>query len=136
MVDTPDQAPVPIGIAVVEHQGKFLIGHLAPGSPLPGQAEFPGGKCHAGESSGVCARRECLEETGLEVITVDLLMRRVLTYPHATLDLHFWLCRPAINAQLADEHQGYRWIPREELASLNFPEGNKPLIEVLTKRSA
>ena len=133
MADTP--VPVPIGIAVVEHQGKFLVGRRGADSPRPGQAEFPGGKCDPGESSGVCARRECLEETGLEVITVDLLMRRVFTYPHGTLDLHFWLCRPVTNAQITEDHQGYRWVPREELSSLNFPEGNKPLIEVLTKRA-
>lgn len=127
-------APVPIGIAVVEHRGKYLIGRRGPDAPLPGLAEFPGGKCNSGESTGVCARRECLEETGLQVTTVDLLMKRIFTYPHGTLDLHFWLCRPASTEQILDDHKGYRWIPREELASLNFPEANRPLIEVLTRR--
>lgn len=127
------QTAVPIGVAVVEHQGQFLVGRRSADSPLPGLAEFPGGKCQPGESSGVCARRECLEETGLQVATVDLLMRRTFTYPHATLDLSFWLCRPVEQALVAEEHQGYHWIPRAELASLNFPEANLPLVEVLSK---
>ena len=127
------QSAIPIGVAVVEHQGRYLVGRRAADSPLPGQAEFPGGKCHPGESSGVCARRECLEETGLQVVTVDLLMRRTFTYPHATLDLSFWLCRPADPAAISENHRDYRWVPREELAALNFPEANRPLIEVLVK---
>jgi len=128
----PD-APVQIGIAVVEHRGRYLIGVRPAEGPLGGCAEFPGGKCHAGETSGLCARRECFEETGLEVQAVDLLMRRPFTYPHGTFDLHFWLCHPAPRADVAENHKGYRWVPASELKSLKFPEANLPLVEVLTK---
>lgn len=122
-----------IGIAVVEHRGRYLVGTRPPGTELAGCAEFPGGKCRPGESSGVCACRECLEETGLEVCAVDLLMKRRFTYPHGTFDLNFWLCRPGPKATVAENHNGYRWVPRAELGSLKFPEANTPLIAVLTK---
>jgi 8-oxo-dGTP diphosphatase len=128
----PD-APVQIGIAVVEHRGRYLVGVRPDGGPLGGCAEFPGGKCHAGETSGRCARRECLEETGLEVQAVDLLMRRTFSYPHGTFDLHFWLCHPAPRAEVADSHKGYRWVPASKLNSLKFPEANLPLLEILIK---
>ena len=108
-----------------------MIGVRPDGGALGGCAEFPGGKCHPGETSGLCARRECLEETGLEVQAVDLLMHRVFTYPHGTFDLHFWLCHPAPRAVVADNHKGYRWVPASELQSLKFPEANLPLVEVL-----
>ncbi|MFN0053638.1 MAG: (deoxy)nucleoside triphosphate pyrophosphohydrolase [Planctomycetales bacterium] len=124
-----------IGIAVVEYRGKYLVGIRPAGGPLPGCAEFPGGKCLAGETPGRCACRECLEETGLEVFAVDLLMHREFSYPHGTLDLHFWLCRPGAKAQVAEEHNGYRWVPAEELPSLQFPEANLPLLELLAKPS-
>ncbi len=126
--------PIQIGIAVVEHHGRYLIGVRPAGGPLGGCAEFPGGKCHAGETSGVCARRECLEETGLEVRAVDLLMHRLFTYPHGTFDLHFWLCHPAPRAEVAENHKGYRWVPASELRSLNFPEANLPLVEVISTK--
>lgn len=125
--------PTPIGVAVVEHRGRYLIGFRPDGCPLAGYAEFPGGKCHLGETPGLCACRECLEETGLEVRAVDLLMHRVFTYPHGTFDLHFWLCRPTSRAIVVDEHKGYRWVPAGELSSLKFPEANLPLIDVLAK---
>jgi 8-oxo-dGTP diphosphatase len=127
--------PHPIGIAVVENRGRYLVGIRPAGSELAGCAEFPGGKCQPGESPGLCALRECLEETGLEVKAVDLLMHRVFEYPHGTFDLHFWLCRPSPRAVVAESHKGYRWVPAVELGSLKFPEANKPLIELLSTAS-
>jgi 8-oxo-dGTP pyrophosphatase MutT (NUDIX family) len=58
------EAATRIGIAIVEHAGRFLVGVRGDGSPLSGKAEFPGGKCHENESPAECAVRECLEETG------------------------------------------------------------------------
>lgn len=129
----PTAPPIPIGIAVVEHRGRYLVGVRPEGGPLAGYAEFPGGKCHPQETPGLCACRECLEESGLEVRAIDLLMHRVFSYPHGTVDLHFWLCRPTARAVVAEEHQGYRWVPAGELPSLNFPEANRPLVEILAK---
>lgn len=124
-----------IGIAVVEYRGRYLVGLRGPDGPLAGFAEFPGGKCLPKESPGLAACRECHEETGLQVKTVDLLMRRTFVYPHGPVDLHFWLCRPADREQVADSHQGFRWIPGVELDSLKFPEANLPLIEELVQRA-
>jgi len=120
-----------IGIAVVEHRGRYLVGIRPAGGPLAGYAEFPGGKCLPEESPAQCACRECFEETGLRVRTVDLLMHREFEYPHGLLDLHFWLCRPVEEEDVADLQQEFRWVPKAKLSSLQFPEANQPLIEVL-----
>jgi 8-oxo-dGTP diphosphatase len=125
------EPPIQIGVAVVEHRGRYLVGIRREGEELAGYAEFPGGKCAAGETSGLCARRECLEETGLEVQAVELLMHRTFTYPHGTFELHFWLCHPSARSEVADRHRGFRWVPAAELGSLKFPEANGPLLAVL-----
>ena len=121
-----------IGIAVVEHAGRYLVGLRGPDVPLAGYAEFPGGKCLADESPEDCAVRECHEESGLFVTVDRRLLRREHSYPHATVDLYFILCRPTEAASVSDEHQGFRWVPRDQLASLKFPEANEPLIKLLT----
>ncbi|MGH7129338.1 MAG: (deoxy)nucleoside triphosphate pyrophosphohydrolase [Planctomycetaceae bacterium] len=131
---SPQAAAVSIGIAVVEHRGRYLIGTRGDDGPLPGLAEFPGGKLLPGETPSECARRECVEETGLAVVPVELLLRREFRYPHATLDLHFFLCRPADPAAVAEDHRGCRWVPASELAALRFPEANAPLIARLASR--
>lgn len=125
-------SPIQIGIAVVEHRGRYLVGTRPAGGPLEGCVEFPGGKCRAGETSGLCALRECLEETGLEVQAVELLMHRVFRYPHGTFDLHFWLCHPTGRAEVQDDQRGFRWVRADELRTLKFPEANLPLIDVLS----
>ena len=123
--------PKRIGIAIVEHDGCYLVGTRGPDSPLPGYAEFPGGKCEAGETVEACALRETQEETGLTVEIDRLLLRCEYTYPHATVDLHFYLCHPVSLQGLRDEHQGFRWIAARALAGLRFPEANAPVVEML-----
>jgi 8-oxo-dGTP diphosphatase len=128
----PEPIPKAIGIAVVEHNGAYLVGRRGEGGPLPGYAEFPGGKCLPGEPPADCACRECLEETGLEVVPVKLLCDVRHSYPHGTVHLHFWLCRAARPELIAAEHLGFRWIPTLELPAHRFPEANSGLIALLT----
>lgn len=127
----PTRPTVTIGIAVVEHAGRYLVGVRGENGPLPGKAEFPGGKCRPDEDPRDCAIRECREETGLNVAAVELLLNHEFDYEHARVDLHFWLCRPCDSQSIGDEHLGFRWVPRSDLASLEFPEANEPLIERL-----
>lgn len=121
-----------IGIAVVEHRGMYLVGTRGPDAPLAGLAEFPGGKCRAGESPAECARRECREESGLDVEPVELLHNTRHDYPEVTVDLHFWRCRVADESAVAAEHTGFRWVPLAELSLLEFPAGNKEVIALLS----
>jgi len=127
-------SPRVIGVAVVEHRGRFLVGVRGEGSPLAGCDEFPGGKCCEGESAAECAVRECAEETGLKVEAVELLLQRQFTYEHGTVDLHFWHCRPVESEPVCDEHRGYQWVEPHELGTLHFPAANEPLIELLVSR--
>ena len=128
--------PTPIGIAVVEYNGHYLIGIRGEESPLSGYAEFPGGKCQPGESPRECALRECREETGLEVEPVELLLNRPFSYSHGRVDLHFWLSRPVEDRAVSENHQGFLWIPAIELAALKFPEANQPVVDRLLSNQA
>jgi 8-oxo-dGTP diphosphatase len=125
-----------IGIAIVEHDGKYLVGTRGPDVSLPGYSEFPGGKCEPSESPCECACRECHEETGLVVEPVELLLNVQHTYDHDAVDLHFWRCRP-INAEtVSDNHNGHRWVQANELPSLRFPEANSSVIANLATSSS
>src|SRR5947209_7478611 len=56
-----------IAIAVVEQDGRFLVGRRPAGVPLAGLSEFPGGKIEPQETAEAAAVRECFEETGIVV---------------------------------------------------------------------
>lgn len=128
-----DSLPRQIGVAVVEHAGRYLIGTRGPDGPLPGYAEFPGGKCFPGEPPEDCTIRECQEETGLAVTVERLLLRRGFVYPHAVVDLHFFLCHPTSSVDVAADHNGFRWVPSHELPNLKLPEANAPIVELLVR---
>lgn len=125
---------IPIGIAVVEHEGRFLVGTRHEDAPLAGRAEFPGGKCEPGESPRDCVVRECLEETGLNVEPVEFLLRRTFEYPHGIVDLHFWLCRAIADHQQLDPVSRFQWVPAPELRALDFPEANNPVLDIISGR--
>jgi 8-oxo-dGTP diphosphatase len=121
-----------VAIAVVEHAGRYLVGTRGSAETLAGRAEFPGGKCLSNEEGSAAAVRECREETGLEVIPLRRLYACRHRYDHGTLDLEFWLCRPAATEISGKVGAGFEWLPAQALKSLHFPEANRPVIVLLT----
>lgn len=120
---------LPIAIAVVEHVDRFLIGIRPEGATLAGYWEFPGGKMHPGESPAEAARRECWEETGLDVEITGEYESVEHRYDHARLELHFLAAKPL--DPCAAPRAPFRWVPRLELAHYLFPPANAALIEFL-----
>jgi len=127
--------PVLIAVAVVEHDGQFLVGRRAAGVPLAGFWEFPGGKVHPGESPADAAIRECREETGLNVDVVGEFPRNVERYDHGCVELHFFDCRlgggPPTPPLPPRPRSPFCWTPRAALRELQFPAGNRHLIDWL-----
>ncbi len=126
--------PTPIAIALVEHGGCFLVGRRHRDAVLGGMWEFPGGKVGPEEPLERAVRRECLEETGLEINVGGLRSTVIHRYPHGTVELHFFDCTPVESAQRP--HAPFRWIARCELSGLEFPEANATVIEQLCRHEA
>ena len=89
-----------------------------------------GGKLEPGETPEECAIREIREEAGLQVNA--LLLKGVLTFP-AFDDFEDWYCFVFLiqdfNGKLIDSNEGHlRWIPNDELLSLNLWEGDRIFI--------
>jgi 8-oxo-dGTP diphosphatase len=128
--------PTPIAIAVVEHEGRFLIGQRPAGVALAGLWEFPGGKIEPGETPEAAAIRECLEETGLTVQPIFRYPEQLHDYAHGSVQLFFIACRPIVDpaAPFPDPRPPFRWVAREELSRHEFPAGNRNLIALLTRQ--
>src|SRR5262245_4001612 len=123
--------PTPIAIAVVERDGWFLVGRRPQGVALAGLWEFPGGKIEQGESPEAAAARECFEEAGTQVEPLFRYPTNVHDYSHASVELFFIACRPVESDAFATAN-GYRWVSRDELMKLEFPEGNRAVLQILT----
>lgn len=126
--------PTPIAVAVVEHQGKFLVGRRPEGVALAGLWEFPGGKVRPGETPAAAARRECLEETGLDVVVGAPYPEVVQQYDHDRVHLHFFAC--SLVDKRVPTPEGYRWVAPSELAKYEFPRANEGLLALLATRGA
>ncbi len=121
-----------VAIAVVESAGHVLVGTRPAGVPLAGRAEFPGGKCQSDETTRSCAVRECREETGLMVVPRRHLMTTSHEYEHGIVELDFWRCALSPDvADLCEPAKPFRWVPFRELRYLDFPEGNRKVLELL-----
>jgi len=123
-----------IAIAVVEFDGRFLIGMRPEGSPLAGYWEFPGGKLAPGETPQAAAARECREEIGIDVIIGEAYPEVVHEYDHGTLKLHFFKATPTEPSQPTSDR--FIWVPRERLGEYRFPEANARLMETLGEELA
>ena len=94
-----------------------------------------GGKLEPGETPEDCARREILEESGLQVAKLDL--KGLLTFP-AFADDEDWYAfvfvASGISGSLIDSPEGeLRWVDDEALLDLTLWEGDRIFLEWLER---
>jgi 8-oxo-dGTP diphosphatase len=117
--------------AVIERDGAFLLTRRLQGTPLEGYWEFPGGKCHAGETFADGLVREIREELDAGVSVGSEILASTHEYPEHVIELRFFRCtllsnpRPALG-------QDMRWVRRDELTSLQLPPADDELVRMLT----
>jgi len=117
--------------AVIERDGRILIGRRRADDRFGGFWEFPGGKLEPGEAPTDGLRRELREELG-----VDATVGRFLgSYPYRSslLSIELLAFRVAIGESepLPLEHDEILWALPEDLAAFAFTEPDKPLAEIL-----
>lgn len=105
--------------AVIEREGKFLLGKRSAHKGAAGYWCPLSGRVEAGETQAEAVEREVLEEVGLEVRAVEPL-EACETHDGTTV-IHFWRVRIVGDgrARLAnDEHSELGWFSPEEFAEL------------------
>ena len=124
----------PIDVAVgilIRDDGSFLLAQRPAGKPMAGYWEFPGGKLETGESVFEALAREFDEELSLRIATASAWVQRVVSYPHATVRLHFWRSfgegRGWHGTAQANEGQGFRWERIDRLTTEPWLAGAEPV---------
>lgn len=93
--------------------------------------EFPGGKLEPHESQEHALLRELDEELGIRALDYSELQTIEHRYPDKTVRLHFWSVTRFSNEPMGCEGQDVKWVSRAELAELEFPDANRPIVEML-----
>ena len=126
---TPDIVHVAIGLVIVDSQ--ILVACRPVGASHAGLWEFPGGKFEANETAFEALKRELYEEVGIEVVQATPLMCVKHNYGKLYVALDTWQIDVFNGVPYGREGQEIRWVNRDELLSLRFPEGNVSIVDAV-----
>lgn len=82
--------------------------------------EFPGGKMEAGESPEDALKREIWEELETRIAVERLVQTVEWDYPKFHLTMHCFLCHIESGNLTLKEHEAARWLPKEQLDSVEW----------------
>lgn len=91
MPDFKKESPaLSIAAALIQRDGKYLIGQRPEHKPQGGYWEFAGGKLKPGETQRQALVRECREELDVLVQPAKLVLTTEYQYPDRRVTLYFW----------------------------------------------
>jgi ADP-ribose pyrophosphatase YjhB (NUDIX family) len=109
---------VGVGVVVVSEGSILLVQRGRP--PGMGLWAVPGGKVRRGEAMRDAARREALEETGLEVVVGDVVwVGEHIDQDHHLVLVDFSALVTSGRLAAADDADDVRWVPLAEIS--NYP---------------
>lgn len=116
--------------ALVDADGRVLIGKRPEGKQLAGLWEFPGGKVEAGETIEESLTRELKEELGISVTEACLapFVFTTFSYESFYLLMPLYLCRRWEGFVTAHEHEALAWVKPDKLAEYPMPPADVPLV--------
>jgi len=124
---------IPVVAALIEKDGKLLIGQRKAGARHEFKWEFPGGKVEQGESPRAALARELREELGIDATIGREITRYEFNYPNkgASLLLIF-LEVPRFSGELRNAiFEKIQWERRENLPSYDFLDGDLDFVKRL-----
>ncbi|MCF9045252.1 NUDIX domain-containing protein [Acinetobacter nectaris] len=119
---------VDVAIGLLFSHGKVLVGWRNKEQHQGNKNEFPGGKIEKNETAVQACRREVKEEVGIDL--ENWLSWDELRYEYDDVIVRLFLFYSYVpDHLLAVIQHPWQWYSRDELASLNFPKANDPIIQ-------
>lgn len=115
--------------------GRMLINLRPQKAYFGGWWEWPGGKRQGDETLEQCARRELMEEIGLEAEALAEYDRRVVTHPDREVNVVFFLGRVKPGQAARQDAMMHRWVTPQEAHDYKFLESSMPVLNRLLERA-
>ncbi len=113
--------------------GRVLVGRRPVGKRLGGFWEFPGGKPAPHETPEHCLARELQEELGVTAIIGQHIAEVEHAYDFGVIRLVAFEVVSATGEPVALDHEELRWVPMEELDSLDLTPADIPLLPAIRR---
>lgn len=126
-----ERLQVAVGI-LRDQQGRVLVGQRVVRDQYFAKWEFPGGKIEPGESVERALHREFIEEVGVEIYASTPLIELEHDYPDRKVRLYVRHIEDYQGEARGLESQALKWVELNELKTLDFLQGNQPIIELLS----
>jgi 8-oxo-dGTP diphosphatase len=120
---------VQVVAAIIERDGRVLIGQRRPEQSHPLKWEFPGGKVEAGETPEQALARELQEELAIRNARGTEITRYEFAYPGKNaIALIFYRVTEFEGEPQNLIYREMRWEARAELPQFDFVEGDRDFI--------
>ncbi|TDJ32326.1 MAG: 8-oxo-dGTP diphosphatase MutT [Gammaproteobacteria bacterium] len=125
--------PIHVVAGVIrDNRGRILVSRRHDDSHQGGLWEFPGGKLNPGEDPFAGLVRELAEELGIRVRAAEPLIDVRYDYPDRSVLLDVWQVERYEGEAAGLEQQPLRWVTPEELAELEMPPADRPVVKLLS----
>jgi len=119
--------------AVIERDGRILIGQRKRTGQHPLKWEFPGGKVEPGESPEAAVVRELEEELAIRARVEREIMRYEYQYPgRPPILLIFYRVTEFTGEPMNLDFEQIAWVARPSLGDYDFLEGDAEFIRMFT----
>ena len=120
-------------VALIDVDGRVLLGQRPEGKSMAGLWEFPGGKVETGETPEAALVRELNEELGIDTWKSCLapLTFASHSYEKFHLLMPLFACRKWNGTPQSRENQALKWVKANELSDYPMPAADIPLIPIL-----
>ena len=120
-------------VALIDVDGRILLGQRPEGKSMAGLWEFPGGKVEEGETPEAALISELQVELDIDTWASCLapLTFASHTYENFHLLMPLFACRKWEGIPQSRENQALKWVKARDLSKYPMPAADIPLIPIL-----
>lgn len=122
-----------VGAVIVNEANEIFCAKRSSEMTLANYWEFPGGKIEAGESAPHALKREIAEELACTIEVFGEVEDTIYEYDAIIVRLQTYMAKIIDGEPIAQEHAEIRWVPVNQLATLEWAPADIPAVHKIMK---